>query len=66
VKAGDKLLGREAFSLDEGVKAGGVTVPLSKAGRKLLKHGAAVRAVVSVTTRGSRGEPVVTRVRLHP
>ncbi len=66
VKADGKLLGRETFSLDQGVKAGGVTVPLSKAGRKRLKHGATVRAAVSVTTRGARGEPVVTRVRLHP
>jgi glycerophosphoryl diester phosphodiesterase len=66
VKAGRKLLGQERFSLDQGVKAGGVTVPLRKAGRKLLAHGATVRAVVSVTTRGARGEPVVTRIRLHP
>ena len=66
VKAGRKLLGQEKFSLDQGVKAGGVTVPLRKAGRKLLKNGSTVRAAVSVTTRGARGEPVVTRVRLHP
>jgi len=63
---GRKLLGQEKFSLDQGVKAGGVTVPLRKAGRKLLKNGSTVRAAVSVTTRGARGEPVVTRVRLHP
>jgi hypothetical protein len=66
VKAGGKLLGREKFSLGEGVKAGGVTVPLRKAGRKLLAKGGAVRATVAVTTRGARGEPVLTRVRLHP
>jgi glycerophosphoryl diester phosphodiesterase len=66
VQAGGKLLGHEAFSLADGVKAGGVTVPLSKAGRKRLKHGTTVPAVVLVTTRGARGEPVVTHVRLHP
>jgi glycerophosphoryl diester phosphodiesterase len=65
VKAGRKVLGRESFSLAQGVKAGGVTVPLSKAGRKLLRSGRTVRAVVAVTTRGARGEPVVTRVRLR-
>jgi len=64
VKARGKLLGHESFSLGKDAGAGGVTVPLSAAGRKLLKHGP-VRARVLVTTRGARGEPVVTRLRLH-
>jgi glycerophosphoryl diester phosphodiesterase len=66
VKARGKLLGQESFSLGAGVKAGGVTVGLSTAGRKLLKAAGSVRASVLVTTRGARGEPAVTRVRLHP
>ena len=65
VRAGGKLLGHESFSLPKGTDAGGVTVPLSKAGKTLLKGTKAVRGQVVVTTRGARGKPVVTRVRLH-
>jgi glycerophosphoryl diester phosphodiesterase len=65
VKARGKVLGHESFSLPKGTDAGGATVPLSKAGKALLGAGNAVRAQVLVTTRGARGEPVVTRVRLH-
>jgi glycerophosphoryl diester phosphodiesterase len=65
ITAGRKLLGREAFSLPEGTDAGGVTVPLTKAGRKLLGAANTVRAQVSVITRGARGEPVVKRFRLR-
>jgi glycerophosphoryl diester phosphodiesterase len=65
VRARGRLLGRESFSLPEGADAGGVTVPLTSAGRKLLAAVRTVRARVSVITRGARGEPVVTRVRLH-
>ena len=36
VRARGKLLGRESFSLPKGTDAGGVTVALSKAGKKLL------------------------------
>jgi glycerophosphoryl diester phosphodiesterase len=66
VRAGGRLLGRESFSLAEGTEAGGVTVTLRRAGRRLLKGRRTVRAQVLVSTRGGRGEPVVTRVRLHP
>jgi hypothetical protein len=65
VRARGRLLGRESFLLGKGVDAGGVTVPPSKAGRQLLAAGGTVRARVAVTTRGARGEPVVTRVRLQ-
>jgi len=65
VRAAGKLLGHESFSLPKGTDAGGVTVPLSKAGKALLKGANGVRGQVVVTTRGARGEPVVTRVRLH-
>jgi hypothetical protein len=65
IRARGRLLGRESFSLPEGADAGGVTVPLTSAGRKLLEAVHTVRAQVSVTTRGARGEPVVTRFRLH-
>ena len=63
VQAGGRLLGREEFSLAEGTDAGGVTVALTRLGRRLLADGD-VRAVVSVRTRGARGEPVRTNVRL--
>ena len=65
IRARGRLLGRETFSLAEGTDAGGVTVPLTKAGRKLLDELGTVRAQVIVQTRGARGKPVVTRVRLH-
>jgi glycerophosphoryl diester phosphodiesterase len=60
VRLGGRLLGHERFSLGEGVRSGGVTVPLTRAGRKLLAR--AGHARVAVSTRGARGEPVVTRV----
>ena len=44
----------------ENADAGGVTVPLTKAGRKLLDELGTVRAQVIVETRGARGKPVVT------
>jgi glycerophosphoryl diester phosphodiesterase len=62
VRAGGRVVGHERFSLGEGVRSGGVTVPLSRAGRKLLAR--AGHAKIAVTTRGARGEPVVTRVRV--
>jgi glycerophosphoryl diester phosphodiesterase len=65
VRARGRLLGRESFSLPEGADAGGVTVPLTKAGRTLLDAVHTVRAQVSVITRGARGEPVVTRLTLR-
>jgi len=65
VRAAGKLLGHESFSLPKGTDAGGVTVPLSKAGKALLKGTNGLRGQVVVTSRGARGEPVVTRVRLH-
>jgi hypothetical protein len=61
-----RLLAREGFSLPEDAEAGGATATLTRAGRGALQTGTAVRAVVSVRTRGARGEPVLTPVRLHP
>jgi glycerophosphoryl diester phosphodiesterase len=63
VRARGRLLGREDFSLDEGAEAGGVTVALTRFGRRLLedRH---VRATVSVRTRGARGAPVRSSFRL--
>jgi glycerophosphoryl diester phosphodiesterase len=65
VRAQGHLLGRESFALAAGADAGGVTVPLQRAGRRLLAASGTVRAQVLVKTRGARGEPVVTRVRLR-
>ena len=65
IRSGGKLVGREAFSLDEGTEAGGVTVALTKYGRRLLDDGERVRATVAVGTRGARGGPVLTRVQLR-
>ena len=59
------LLARETFSLPEGADAAGVTATLTRAGRQVLRAGEPVRATVSVRTRGARGEPVLTPVRLH-
>jgi glycerophosphoryl diester phosphodiesterase len=64
IRARGRLLGREHFTLANGSKAGGVTVPLTRAGRRLLEAPGAVRATVSVTTRGARGRPNVTHVHL--
>jgi hypothetical protein len=64
IRARGRLLGREHFRLASGVDAGGVTVPLTRAGRRLLAAPGGLRATVSVKTRGARGRPVVTRVRL--
>jgi glycerophosphoryl diester phosphodiesterase len=65
ISAYGRLLGRESYRLRNGIDVGGVTVPLTRAGRHLLQQLGTVSAKVSVTTRSSRGEPVVTRVRLH-
>jgi glycerophosphoryl diester phosphodiesterase len=65
IRARGRLLGHERFRLADGVDAGGVTVPLTAAGRRLLKAAGVVRASVSVTTRGARGRPNVTHVRLR-
>jgi glycerophosphoryl diester phosphodiesterase len=65
IRARGVLLGREHFRLGKGVRSGGVTVPLTAAGRRLLGAGGVVRATVSVKTHGTRGEPVMTRVRLR-
>jgi glycerophosphoryl diester phosphodiesterase len=58
-----RLIGREAFSLDEGAEGGGVTVALTRFGRRLLDD-ERVRAIVQVRTRGARGAPVRTPFRL--
>jgi glycerophosphoryl diester phosphodiesterase len=64
IRARGRLLGREHFTLATGVRSGGVTVPLTRVGRRLLREPGSVRATVSVKTRGARGRPVVTRIRL--
>ena len=65
IRARGRVLGREDFALAEGTDAGGVTVALSRFGRRLLDDGGRVAAIVSVRTRGARGAPLVTRVRLR-
>jgi glycerophosphoryl diester phosphodiesterase len=62
IRAGRRLVGHESFSLATGVKGGGVTVPLTRAGRRLLAR--AGHARIAVSTRGARGKPVITRVRV--
>jgi glycerophosphoryl diester phosphodiesterase len=64
VRARGRLLGREDFSLAEGVEGGGVTVALTRFGRRLLLDDERVRAVVSVRTHGARGAPVRSTFRL--
>jgi glycerophosphoryl diester phosphodiesterase len=65
IRARGRLIGREDFSLAEGTEAGGVTVSLTRFGRRLLDGGGRVPVSISVRTRGARGEPVVTKVRLR-
>jgi glycerophosphoryl diester phosphodiesterase len=64
IRARGRLVGREEFSLAEGTDAGGVTVALTRFGRRLLDDGGRVAASIRVHTRGARGRPQVTRVRL--
>ena len=64
IRSRGRLVGREEFSLDEGAEAGGVTVALSRFGRRLVAQEGRAPASISVRTRGSRGGPQVTRVRL--
>jgi len=63
IRARGRLLGRESFSLAEGAEAGGVSVALTRFGRRLLGD-ERVRATVSVRTRGARGAPVRSSFRL--
>jgi hypothetical protein len=63
ILAGGRLIGREAFSLAEGAEAGGVTVALTRYGRRLLAD-ERVRTLVMVRTRGARGQPVRSFFRL--
>jgi glycerophosphoryl diester phosphodiesterase len=58
-----RLVGREAFSLAEGAEGGGVTVALTRYGRRLLDD-ERVRTLVSVKTRGAAGQPVRSFFRL--
>ena len=58
------LLAGEDFSLGEGTEAGGVTVALTRFGRRLVDEDGRVAASISVRTRGARGGPQVTRVHL--
>jgi glycerophosphoryl diester phosphodiesterase len=65
IRARGHLLGREHFKLGKSARAGGVTVPLSHKGRRLLAAAGSVRATVSVSTRGARGRPNAKVVRLR-
>jgi glycerophosphoryl diester phosphodiesterase len=64
IRSRGRLVGREDFELAEGAEAGGVTVALTRFGRRLLDEQGRVAASISVRTRGSRGGPQVTRVHL--
>lgn len=64
IRSRGRLVGREAFSLAEGTEAGGVTVALTRFGRRLVDEVERVPASISVRTRGARGGPQVTRVHL--
>ena len=64
IRARGRLVGREDFSLGEGTEAGGVTVALTRFGRRVVDEDGRVAASISVRTRGARGGPQVTRVRL--
>ena len=64
IRSRGRLVGREEFSLAEGTEAGGVTVALARFGRRLRDEDGRVRASIAVRTRGARGRPQLTRVRL--
>ena len=64
IRSGGRLMGREDFSLAEGAEAGGVTVALTRYGRRLVDESRRVAAEITVRTRGARGDPQVTRVQL--
>jgi hypothetical protein len=64
IRARGRLVGREEFSLAEGAEAGGVTVALTRFGRRLVDEPGRARASIAVRTRGARAGPRVTRVRL--
>jgi Glycerophosphoryl diester phosphodiesterase family len=64
IRSRGRLMGREEFSLAEGAEAGGVTVALTRYGRRRVAESGRAAAVITVRTRGSRGVPQVTRVRL--
>jgi glycerophosphoryl diester phosphodiesterase len=64
IRARGRLVGREEFSLGEGTEAGGVTVALTRFGRRLVDEDGRVAASISVRTRGARGAPQVTRLRV--
>ena len=66
ITAGRTLMGREQYSLAKGADSGGVTVPLTRAGRRLLERHPDLRVKIAVTTRGAHGKPVASRVGLHP
>jgi glycerophosphoryl diester phosphodiesterase len=62
VRAGGRLVARHGFSLAEGARKAKLAVPLSRADLRRLR--AAGRATLVVKTRGARGRPVVTRIRV--
>jgi glycerophosphoryl diester phosphodiesterase len=64
IRSRGRLVGREDFELAEGTEAGGVTVALTRFGRRLVEEEGRVAASISVRTRDSRGGPQVTRVHL--
>jgi glycerophosphoryl diester phosphodiesterase len=64
IRARGRLLGTEHVRLVNGIRERDLSVPLTRAGRRVLETFGSVRATVSVTTHGARGEPNVTRIRL--
>jgi glycerophosphoryl diester phosphodiesterase len=64
IRSRGRLVGREDFELGEGTEAGGVTVALTRFGRRLVDEERRIAASISVRTRGSRGGPRVTRMHL--
>jgi hypothetical protein len=64
IRSRGRLVGREDFSLAEGTEAGGVTVALTRFGRRLVEEEGRVAATISLRTWGARGGPQVTRMRV--
>jgi glycerophosphoryl diester phosphodiesterase len=62
VKAGRTVVAAGRFSLAKGARRGKIAIPVSSADLRRLR--AAGRATVTVKTRGARGQPVVTQIRV--
>jgi glycerophosphoryl diester phosphodiesterase len=66
VTAGSALVGRGRFSLAKGHRQGRATMPLTRAGRRMLQLHGTTKVRIRVRTRGARGEPVVSSYPLKP